>query len=171
MTVQLKLGRWMGVAAWVLLLILLTMLFSRWFEHQYNPNRHLRVTTDSQSDEAVVLKQNRKGHYLAPGKINDIEVVFLLDTGATYVAVSQELAEQAGLREGMPHITRTASGRVMSRETEIEQVQLGHITMHRVQAAIVPGMPDREVLLGMSFLKHLKLEQLGDELVISMPKD
>ncbi|MES9980412.1 MAG: TIGR02281 family clan AA aspartic protease, partial [Candidatus Thiodiazotropha sp. 6PLUC5] len=45
----------------------------------------------------------------------------------------------------------------------------GPITMRNVKASILPNMPEREVLLGMSFLKHLKLSQQGDELEISLP--
>jgi aspartyl protease family protein len=165
-----KFGRWMIIAAWLLLLALLTLLFSQWIEHQNNPNRQLMVTSGPQGVSTVVLKRNRAGHYIAPGKINGIAVTYLLDTGATLVAVSSELAEQAGLRPGMPSQSRTANGVVRSWLTEIEELQLGPITMRNVKASILPGMPEHEVLLGMSFLKHLKLQQQGDELQISIPE-
>ena len=168
MSDQQNIGRWMIVAAWVSLLALLTMLFSQWLEHQNNPNQQLRVTSGLQGDATVVLKRNRAGHYVAPGKINGVDVLYLLDTGATLVAVSSTLAEEAGLRPGAPSQSRTANGVVRSWLTEIDQLQLGPITMRNVKASILPDMPDDEVLLGMSFLKHLKLQQQGDELVISV---
>ncbi|MEJ2622382.1 MAG: TIGR02281 family clan AA aspartic protease [Candidatus Thiodiazotropha sp.] len=170
MSSQQNFGRWMIVAAWVLMLAMLTLLFSAWLERQNNPNRQLRVSTDLQDGSSLVLKRNRAGHYVAPGKINGVEVVYLLDTGATLVAVSSELAEKAGLQPGAPGQSRTANGVVRSWLTEIDQLQLGPITMRNVKASILPNMPANEVLLGMSFLKYLKLQQQGDELEISLPE-
>ncbi|MCU7885403.1 MAG: retroviral-like aspartic protease family protein, partial [Candidatus Thiodiazotropha sp. (ex Lucinoma annulata)] len=93
-----------------------------------------------------------------------------LDTGATFVAVSSSLAEKAGLEKGMSAHSQTANGVVRSWLTEIDQLQLGPIIMRNVKATILPNMPNNEVLLGMSFLKHLSLKQQGDELVISLPQ-
>ncbi|MES9968955.1 MAG: TIGR02281 family clan AA aspartic protease [Candidatus Thiodiazotropha sp.] len=164
-----KFGRWMILSAWVLLLLLLTLLFSQWLDKRNNPNRELQVTTIDGDKTAVVLQRNRAGHYVAPGRVNGIGVRFLLDTGATYVAVSSSLAERAGLRRGMPTQSRTANGVVRSWLTKIDRLQLGPIEMREVKATILPSMPDGEVLLGMSFLKHLSLRQQGGELVI-MPQ-
>jgi aspartyl protease family protein len=156
----------MILGAWLLLILLLTLLFSQWLEKQKNPNRALNVTASENGKVAVVLKRNRAGHYVAPGFINGIAVIFLVDTGATYVAVSSSLADKAGLQRGMPAQSRTASGVVRSWLTEIDQLQLGPIEMRDVRATILPSMPDDEVLLGMSFLKHLTLKQQDGELVI-----
>jgi aspartyl protease family protein len=103
---------------------------------------------------------------VAPGSINGVAVTFLLDTGATYVAVSSGLADKAGLQRGMQAQSRTANGVVRSWLTRIDQMQLGPIEMRDVKATILPSMPDDEVLLGMSFIKHLTLKQQGGELVI-----
>jgi aspartyl protease family protein len=167
---QKNFGRWMIIAAWLVFLALLTLLFSQWLEHQHNPNRQLRVSSDLHGVSSVVLKRNRAGHYVAPGKINGVEVTYLLDTGATLVAVSSSLAQQAGLSRGVSSQSRTANGLVRSWLTEIERLQLGPITMNDVKATILPNMPGREVLLGMSFLKHMKLQQQGDELILSLPE-
>jgi aspartyl protease family protein len=162
-----RFGRWMILGAWLLLILLLTLLFSQWLDKQQNPNRALNVTASEDGNQAVVLKRNRAGHYVAPGFINGIGVTFLLDTGATYVAVSSSLADRVGLRRGMPLQSRTANGVVRSWLTEIDQLRLGPIEMRNVRATILPSMPDDEVLLGMSFLKHLSLTQQGGELLIS----
>ncbi|MCU7947541.1 MAG: TIGR02281 family clan AA aspartic protease, partial [Candidatus Thiodiazotropha sp. (ex Cardiolucina cf. quadrata)] len=92
MNEQQKFGRWMVIGAWLLLLVLLTLFFSQWLERQRNPNRQLSVTVNAGDDVAVVLKRNRAGHYIAPGLINGVAVTYLLDTGATFVAVSSSLA-------------------------------------------------------------------------------
>jgi aspartyl protease family protein len=166
---QQRYGRWMVIGAWLLLLVLLTLFFSKWLERQQNPNRQLSSVARSGDDSAVVLKRNRAGHYVAPGFINGIAVTYLLDTGATFVAVSSSLAENAGLKKGMRAHSQTANGLVSSWLTEIDQLQLGPIVMRDVKATILPNMSGNEVLLGMSFLKHLTLKQQGNELVISLP--
>jgi aspartyl protease family protein len=157
----------MILGAWSLLLLLLTLLFSQWLDTQNNPNSNLKVSIDEGGDVALVLKRNRAGHYVAPGRINGVAVRFLLDTGATYVAVSSSLADKAGLQRGMQAQSRTANGVVRSWLTRIDQLQLGPIEMRDVKATILPAMADDEVLLGMSFLKHLTLKQQGGELVIT----
>ncbi|MCU7905303.1 MAG: TIGR02281 family clan AA aspartic protease [Candidatus Thiodiazotropha sp. (ex Epidulcina cf. delphinae)] len=159
----------MVIGAWLLLLLLLTLFFSQWLERQRNPNRQLSVTTGVAGEVAVVLQRNRAGHYVAPGRINGVPVTYLLDTGATFVAVSSELAERADLQRGASAQSRTANGVVRSWLTNIDQLQLGPIMMREVKATILPNMPENEVLLGMSFLQHLALKQQGDELVISLP--
>ena len=167
---QRRFGRWMIVATWILLLALLTMLFSQWLQQRSNPNRSLNVISGPMGQAEVVLKPNRAGHYMAPGEINGVEVTFLLDTGATRVAVPQKLAEEAGLPSGVRSQSVTASGIAESWLTQIDRLRLGPFEMREVQAAVIPDMPGREVLLGMSFLKHLKLEQTGKRLRISLPQ-
>jgi aspartyl protease family protein len=164
-----RFGRWMIVGAWILFLVLLTLLFSKWLQTQSSPNRSLNVVTDVAGNASVILKPNRRGHYLAPGKINGIEVTFLLDTGATRVAVPAKVAEKAGLGRGIRSQSMTASGVVESWLTRIDRLRLGPFEMDGVQAVIIPDMPGDEVLLGMSFLKHLKLEQSAERLRITLP--
>ena len=155
--------------AWILVLFLLTALFSGWLEREQNPNRILSVESTGEGGDKIVLKRNRAGHYLAPGKINGKPVVFLLDTGATQVALSASLAARLGLRPGTPMSSLTANGYVKSWLTRLDRVELGPFVMQDVQAAILPSMPSEEVLLGMNFLKHLELIQKGNQLVIQAP--
>lgn len=164
-----RLGRWMIFGAWLLLLVLLTLIFSQWLQRQTNPNRQLRAVIDQGGASAVVLQRNRAGHYVAPGSLNGIGVNFLLDTGATNVAVPQAIADKAGLVKGPMTQSMTANGIASSWLTEIDEVRLGPIVLHGVRATILPGMSGDDVLLGMSFLKYLKLEQAGESLKITLP--
>lgn len=164
-----RLGRWMVIATWLLLLALLTLLFSRWLQHQENPNRRVMTLVNPAGESELVLKRNRSGHYVSPGEINGVKVTFLVDTGATYVAVPSALAKKAGLPRGAEAQSITASGKTSVWMTEIDEMKLGPIVMREVRASIIPSMPGDEVLLGMSFLKHLRLEQQGDVLKIGVP--
>jgi aspartyl protease family protein len=155
--------------AWLLILLLLTALFSGWLEREYNPNRVLRVESTGAGEATIILERNRAGHYVAPGEINGVPVVFLLDTGATQVAISADLADRIGLQRGATMTSLTANGYAKSWSTKLDRVKLGPFFMHDLQAAILPSMPADEVLLGMNFLKHLELTQRGNRLLIRAP--
>ncbi len=159
-------GRWMIFAAWALLLGLLAMFFSNLLEQQSTPNRDLMNSSTESGPKEITLLRNRAGHYVAPGFINGAPVIFLLDTGATNVAVSASLAERLALKRGAQSISLTANGRVRTWLTQLDRVQLGSIIRQDVRATIMPGMVGDEVLLGMSFLKHLELVQKGKTLIL-----
>lgn len=162
---QHRVGRWMLLAGWLIFIVLLAWLFQSILQKQFNPNAEI-TTASVQGGREIVLKRNRAGHYVATGTINGHEVVFLLDTGATSVAVPGVLADHLGLPRGMELISQTANGDAQAWSTQIDTVALGGIQLNDVRASILPGMSGDEVLLGMSFLKHLELVQRGDELKI-----
>lgn len=146
-------------AAWVLLLGILTAYFSGWLEQRDNPNQLVAGATSAEGVREVFLRQNRWGHYVATGKINGHPVKFLLDTGATNVSVPERVAKDLALRAGHSQIVETANGSITTFFTELAQVDLGTIQLSNVQAHINPHMDSDEVLLGMSFLRHLELTQ------------
>ena len=160
------LGKGMIYAAWILALGLLTWAFSGFLDYQHNPNRHAVATTDDRGNIEVTLQRNRAGHYLAGGRIDGQPVVFLLDTGATDVAVPAALADRLGLQRKYRSVSRTANGNITTWSTRLQSVDLGGIRRHNVRASILPNMTGNEVLLGMSFLKHLELVQRGDTLTL-----
>lgn len=161
-----RIGGGMIVAAWLLALALLTLLFSNMLDRQANPNQQVQGQTTSDGAREVRLLRNRSGHYVAEGKINGHPVVFLVDTGATDVALPQALAERLGVQPGPSAWSQTANGWVRTHSTRLASVELGGIKMHNVRASILPKMDSNQVLLGMSFLRHLELEQSGDTLVL-----
>ena len=158
-------ARWMYYLTWVALLFLLTLFFNGIVEDRRNPNRDLV----SRSGEAVVLKRNAGGHYVAPGRINGKPVTFLLDTGATRVSVPEALADRIGLKRGARQQSMTANGVVSVYATRLDSVQLGGIELRNVPASINPFMPEDTVLLGMSFMKHLDMVQRDGTLSLSVP--
>lgn len=160
------LGKSMIYASWVVLLALLTLLFNNILDRQHNPNQTLQGQTVGGVNE-VSLERNRAGHYVANGTINGVDVVFLVDTGATDVAISPALAKRLRLQAGLPVAIQTANGKVTGYATRLRSVMLGNIEQQNVAATINPGMQaEDEVLLGMSFLKHLQLVQQGNQLTI-----
>ena len=160
-----RLGKGMLYAAWLLALGLLTWGFSGWLEKTRNPNQH-PLSVALNNAEEVRLLRNRYGHYNASGRINNQVVEFMLDTGATAVAVPDRLANRLGLTRGPAVDIQTANGSATAYATRLDSLQLGQIEMHDVKAFITPSMDGDQVLLGMSVLKHLDFNQQGDTLTL-----
>lgn len=153
------------ILAWVAGLSLAAMWFAGVEERRINPNQQPESLTTEGGVE-VRLQSNPQGHYLAKGEINGREVTFLLDTGATFVAIPARVADRLGLPRGRRVTVNTANGTADSFTTSIDTLQLGAIRLHDVNAGIVPGMGGEEILLGMSALRQLDFTQRGGELIL-----
>ena len=157
-------SRWMYALMWLGVLLVLVLFFQDQLQEQYNPNQNL--AQQSGASEAVVLQRNKQGHYVATGLINGQKVVFLLDTGATDVAIPEPIAKQLGLRYGRAGQVNTANGVSRTFDTMLDTLSLCSITQQQVPAVIVPGYESPAILLGMSFLKHIEFSQRGDILTL-----
>lgn len=155
----------MQAMAWLVLMALLVAYFSDLLDRQHNPNQRVDTLTENGVRE-VVLQRNRFGHYVTSGKINGEPVVFMLDTGATGVAIPEAVAQRLDLRRGRAFRTQTANGLSTSWATRLDKVSVGEISLDKVSAGITPGLQIEEVLLGMSFLKHIEFTQRGDQLIL-----
>lgn len=163
-----RLGKGMIALAWVLVLGLLTVYFGGWLDQQHNPNQYVAGQVIDGVHE-VALRQNRYGHYVATGAINQQPVQFMLDTGATSVSVPENLALRLGLQRGVAQSVQTANGVITTYSTRLNRVDLGNIVLHDVYAHINPRMDGDEVLLGMSFLRGLEFTQRDGTLTIRQP--
>ena len=157
------------VLIWIGLLAGGSFFFDDVLDKINNPNRTIATIINENGSRDITLKQNRQGHYVATGKINNQPVKFLLDTGATNVAIPEHLAKRLRLKKGRAHNTITANGTSISYSTNLASISLGDIEMRNVSASISSGMQFDEVLLGMSFIKHLKMSQQGKILTIQVP--
>jgi aspartyl protease family protein len=155
--------------AWIVGLALLMYIFQDVLDEQYNPNSRPEVRLTQSGQAEVILDQNRQGHYVARGTINDSAVTFLLDTGATQVSIPAHIAQQLGLIAQGNYRVQTANGSVTVYKTEIAQLSLGNIFLYNVAAHINPAMKSDEILLGMSALKQVDFHQTGKQLILREP--
>ena len=160
-----RIGQGMWMIFWCLLLAGLIAMFSAREEQLYNPNQQLQ-SSESSDQRQILLNANRYGHYLVPGQINNQPVRFLLDTGATSVVVPESTAKALQLKKGRKSWVNTANGSIEVYATTIGSLQLGPIHLRNVRASINPHM-DGEILLGMSALKSLELNQKNGQLLIT----
>ena len=148
--------------AWLLILGGGWWVAQRWMDTDANPNQRVAINASGE----VVLERNRQGHYVADGEINGKRVTFLVDTGATAVALSTELARELGLKRGAAIQVITANGVAPAFQTRLDSVRMGSLVVHDVSANFSDGIPDDTVLLGMSFLKHVEFTQRGNQLIL-----
>lgn len=120
---------------------------------------------DSGGNIMVVLEQDRNGHYQAEGQINGQPVTFLVDTGATDVAMPESKARALGLEFGPRVKVMTAAGPANAWMTRLDEVSVGGLRRTNVRASITSG-EFNGILLGMSFLKNFSLQQEGGKLII-----
>ena len=162
-------GMTMMVIAWILFLFILVGGFDYLITKRNNPNQDI-VTNEyylaNGLQKEIVLQRNAYGHYVTSGTINDTEVVFLLDTGATEIAVPEALANDIGLVKNQRIVVKTANGNARAYRTRIASVGIGDIKLYDLNATILTNMPGKEILLGMNFLKHLEITQKGRTLTI-----
>ena len=162
-----KIARFSAHMTWLLILVMLTYGFNAYLEQRDHPNAQLTLATGV---DQVRLIADRKGQYRAPGAINGEPVLFVVDTGATYVSLSDALARELSLTREGKRFALTANGRVPVDLTQLNEVQLGGLSMRNVPAMIVPELDRQIVLLGMSFLKHLEIQQSSGQLTLRLPQ-
>ncbi len=161
-----RIGQGMLISSFILGLAGLTFFFEGKLRQQSNPNRNPLSMELLSGIREVVLQQNRQGHYVANGTINDVAVTFLLDTGATDVAIPETIATQAGLQRGTASRAATANGVVTVYSTRVDELTIGNIVLEGVNASITSSMVGNTILLGMSALKQIEFSQRGSELTL-----
>lgn len=166
MNSQHKIGATMLVLGFAIVIALLTALFDDALEEQVNPNRQVQGTILEGGVHEVVLERNRMGHYVTSGRINGTPVVFLVDTGATTVAVPESVSRKLGLPRLGETRVHTANGTATAHYSRLDHIELGSIAMQNIDALVTPGMEGEEILLGMSFLRDLEFTQRGRQLIL-----
>lgn len=165
-----RVGRVMLVLAWAAGLWLAAHFFGVWEDARFNPNRE-PVSRHTSAYVEVELLGDGRGHYVASGEINRAPVRFLLDTGATDVAIPGALAEKLGLKPGARVTVRTANGLSEGYRTQLDELRIGDIVLHDVRALAAAGFDGDQVLLGMSALRQLEFTQRDGRLLLRHYRD
>jgi len=117
----------------------------------------------------IVLASGPGGHFIANGSVNGHATQFLVDTGATAVAIAQTEAERMGLRyrEGRRVMTQTANGTVPAHLLQLATLRIGDVEVRNVDAIVVPGQMSH-VLLGNSFLTRFQMRRDNDVMTLEL---
>lgn len=120
--------------------------------------------------KSVRIPRDRTGMYRTVGFINGIQVNFLVDTGASQVAMNETTAAKVGLQYrllGQRARVSTASGQSSAWAMKLKRVNVGGVELKQVDGLVIQGAGPNEVLLGMSFLRQLKMQDDGDLLMLT----
>ncbi|WP_145144400.1 retropepsin-like aspartic protease family protein [Pseudomonas duriflava] len=103
------------------------------------------------------IARRNDGHYWANGSINDRPIQFLVDTGASSVAMNEDDARRLGLdyRQGRPMTVNTAGGNKRAWAVRLDRVKIGSIEVLGVDAVVLEGQYPLQALLGMNFLNRV----------------
>jgi aspartyl protease family protein len=129
-----------------------------------------RISSNFSAPEApaAVSLWPTNGMYQATGNVNGYSVDFLVDTGASSVALNAATAQRLGIDfyRGDRVNIRTASGAGIGYRVQLDTVQLGEIKLYNVAAVVLDGPEPSPALLGMSFLGQVDIQHNGERLDI-----
>ncbi|MCC7485455.1 MAG: TIGR02281 family clan AA aspartic protease [Burkholderiales bacterium] len=120
------------------------------------------------SPGSVALTADSRGHFITTGTVNGMSTRFMVDTGASVVALSADDAKRAGVNylAGQRGRVQTANGSMVVHMVKLDAVQVGGIVVNNVDAAVIEGDRLPVALLGMSFLNRMEMKRAGDTLTL-----
>ncbi len=135
----------------------------------YTIGKHIGGGYTKPEVNEVRVNSNKQGSFLVNGQINGQGVNFLLDTGATSIAMNENLANRLKIdfvKENKKVTVATAAGQRDAYRVVLEKVSIGSITLYDIQGLVLRGDSPEIALLGMSFLGQLELEQNQNLMVL-----
>lgn len=117
---------------------------------------------------SVTLKADARGHFVADGQVNGGTVRFLVDTGATTIALPAADAKRLGINylKGERGLVQTANGTAPAYRVKFDTVRVGDITLNGVDGVVLEGGL-QTALLGMSFLNRTEMKRDGETMVLT----
>jgi clan AA aspartic protease (TIGR02281 family) len=118
----------------------------------------------------IELSRARDGHFHIDGAIQGAPVRFLIDTGASTVSISRQLADRIGLScDGLQHAATfsTANGTVQGCISRVANLEFGPFRISHATVAILPNLAS-DALLGMNALREVRMEQAADKMRLSI---
>ena len=138
-------------------------------ERLLRPGGSVSASYAKASRREVRIVRDNRGSYTTSGTINGQPVDFLVDTGASGVAMSADQARALGIAyrlSGTPTQVGTAGGVVSSYRVTLDRVRLGELELSQVPGVVIEAETSHRVLLGMSFLTRLDMTQKDNIMVL-----
>ncbi len=121
--------------------------------------------SNSAASRSVVIAPSRGGHFRVAGRVDGRRIDFMVDTGASVIALKAEDAAILGIRpieRDYAAMVRTANGAVRVAPVELDTVEIEDLEVHNVAAVVLPPGAVNESLLGLSFLRRLRRFEYAD---------
>lgn len=127
-------------------------------------------TTGMAGSRSVTVTRDARGHFQTDGRVDGRRIGFMVDTGASVVALNESSAAQVGIRPLRSDFTatvNTANGTLKAARARLASVDIGGVVVRDVEAMVLPDAALSENLLGLSFLSKLRrYEFAGGKLVM-----
>jgi len=119
------------------------------------------------SGKRIVLMADSRGHFVNSGTINGRVMQYMVDTGASTVAIGRSDADRMGLnyKNGQPVRMSTANGVAQGWRMKLDSVRIGDVEVFGVEA-VITSQPMPYVLLGNSFLTEFQMTRVNDQMVL-----
>jgi aspartyl protease family protein len=116
----------------------------------------------------ATLSADGRGHFVTTGSINGGSVRFLVDTGATLVALPASEARRLGINylQGERGQMQTANGVAVAYRVKLDTVKIGDIEVNNVDAVVSENDAMGVTLLGMSFLNRMEMKRDGQSMTL-----
>ncbi|MFT3733759.1 MAG: TIGR02281 family clan AA aspartic protease [Rhodocyclaceae bacterium] len=122
---------------------------------------------DAQGQQSITLVSDSRGHFVTTGSLNGALATFVVDTGASSIAMGPSQARSAGIdfTKGEAAMVGTANGLAKAWRVRIDRVTVNGLTLRDVEGMVLPqDMPI--VLLGMTFLNRMNMTREGNTMVL-----
>ncbi|WP_027580008.1 TIGR02281 family clan AA aspartic protease [Bradyrhizobium sp. Ai1a-2] len=122
-------------------------------------SKSIPVQTVGQGGRSLSIPRDSRGHFATDGRIDGQRIDFMVDTGASLVALNEKSAARFGLRPSRGDYTATvstANGTIKAARARLAMIDLGGLIVRDVDAMVLPDEALSENLLGLSFLSKLK---------------
>jgi aspartyl protease family protein len=131
--------------------------------------QHFESAASTGARDVVTLAADARGHFVTQGQVNGNSVRFLVDTGATLVALPAADARRLGIdyEKGTRGYSSTAGGVVPVYRVKLDSVSIGGIELLGVEAVVLEGRGMDVALLGMSFLNRTEMRREGTTLTLT----
>jgi len=129
------------------------------------PIRASTETVAQASSRSLNIPRDARGHFQTDGRIEGQRINFMIDTGASLVALNEKSAARFGLRPSRSDYNATvstANGTIKAARARLAMIELGGLVVRDVDALVLPDAALSENLLGMSFLSKLKRFELAN---------
>jgi aspartyl protease family protein len=123
------------------------------------------AATAGGNSRSVVVPRDGRGHFEVDGRVNGRRIGFMVDTGASVIALTARDAARLGIhppQNAFVAEVRTANGTVRAAPARLDVVEVGSLELHDVAALVLPDQALSDNLLGLSFLSRLRRFEYSD---------
>jgi aspartyl protease family protein len=158
------------ILVFAIIALVLAAVAPRWLSpRNAEPVVVATATPEAAPARTIAIARGENGHFSVDARVDGRRISFLVDTGATTIALREGDAAWLGIHPAARDYTArisTANGSVMAAPIELNRVEAGDLTVRNVTAIVLPDEALSQNLLGMSFLSHVRWQYQGSKLVL-----